>query len=109
MLKGRTRTTSSRPRTGDQTDANGGAVYKTSSSGKFPLDEPVTFSEADKLSFLAGAIQTDRSRGEDVPQPCGMNIETREEQPFIRAEQSSDFGSNLHQDLFPRTFPRLFP
>ncbi|EWY79575.1 hypothetical protein FOYG_17269 [Fusarium oxysporum NRRL 32931] len=93
----------------DQTDANGDVVYETSSSGMFPLDEPATFSEADKLSFLADAMQTDRSRGNDVPQPCGMNMETTEEQPFIRVERGSGFADNLHEDFFPRTFPKLFP
>lgn len=59
----------------DQTDANSDVVYETS-SGMFPLDEPATFSEADKLSFLADAMQKGRSRGDEIPQPCIMNIET---------------------------------
>lgn len=93
----------------DQLDSNGDIIYKTSSSSIFPLDKPAIFSEADKLSFLADAMQIDRSRGNGVPQLCGMNIETMGEQPFIRVERGSDFADNLHEDFFPRTFPKLFP
>jgi hypothetical protein len=84
-------------------------VYEISSSGMFPLDEPATFSEADKLSFLADAMQTDRYRTDESSEPCGIDVETAGEQPFIRVERGSDFADNLHEDFFPRTFPKLFP
>ncbi|KAH7116649.1 hypothetical protein B0J13DRAFT_630282 [Dactylonectria estremocensis] len=48
------------------TEPSGDVVYETSSSDMFPLDEPATFSEADKLSFLADAMQTDRHRADET-------------------------------------------
>ncbi|KAH7134468.1 hypothetical protein B0J13DRAFT_625688 [Dactylonectria estremocensis] len=47
----------------DPGDANGDGevIHETSSSGMFPLDGPAAFEEADKLSFLADAIQTSQS------------------------------------------------
>ncbi|KAM4061661.1 ATP-dependent DNA helicase PIF1 [Hirsutella rhossiliensis] len=31
------------------------------------------------------------------------------DQPFVRVERGADFADNLHEDFFPRTFPKLFP
>jgi len=75
----------------------------------FPLDEPAAFAEADKLSFLVGNIQTGQGRGGDDPKLCAMQVQTTEEEPYIRVERGADFADSLHEDFFPRTFPKLFP
>ncbi|KAI8649770.1 ATP-dependent DNA helicase [Fusarium keratoplasticum] len=93
----------------DDADGDGEVVYGTSSSGMFPLDGPAAFEEADKLSFLADALQTSRSRDADDAEPCAMRLQTTGEQPFIRVERGADFADTLHEDFFPRTFPKLFP
>jgi hypothetical protein len=90
-------------------DRLGNVNYETSSSGMFPLDEPATFSESDKLSFIANAMQINSRESDRDVHSGGMNIDTAGEQPFIRVERGSDFADNLHEDFFPRTFPRLFP
>jgi hypothetical protein len=90
-------------------DYVGNVVYESSSSGMFPLEVPATLSELDKLSFLANAMRTDSHRAEENSQSCAMNIDNVGEQPFIRVERGSDFADKLHEDFFPRTFPRLFP
>jgi hypothetical protein len=93
----------------DDADGDGEVVYGTSSSGMFPLDGPAAFEEADKLTFLADALQTSRSRDADDAEPCAMRLQTTGEQPFIRVERGADFADTLHEDFFPRTFPKLFP
>ncbi|EWY79571.1 hypothetical protein FOYG_17265 [Fusarium oxysporum NRRL 32931] len=93
----------------DDADGDGEVVYETSSSGMFPLDGPTAFEEADKLSFLADALQTSQSRDADDAEPCTMRLQTTGEQPFIRVERGADFADTLHEDFFPRTFPKLFP
>ncbi|KAH7118229.1 hypothetical protein B0J13DRAFT_569911 [Dactylonectria estremocensis] len=94
----------------DREDANGDGevVRETSSSGMFPLDGPAAFEEADKLSFLADAIQTSQSRDVDDAKPCAIHVQATGEQPFIRVERGADFADSLHEDFFPRTFPKLF-
>ncbi|KAL6406099.1 hypothetical protein AUP68_10662 [Ilyonectria robusta] len=92
----------------EPSDGSGDAVYETSSSGMFPLDGPSAFEEADKLSFLAGVMPSQSRRGEES-EPCAMQVQTTEEQPFIRVERGADFADSLHEDFFPRTFPKLFP
>jgi len=94
----------------EPTAGNGGdTVYEMSTSGMFPLDGPAAFAEADKLSFLVGNIQTSQGRGGDDPKPCAMQVQTTEEEPYIRVERGADFADSLHEDFFPRTFPKLFP
>ncbi|EXK76606.1 hypothetical protein FOQG_18659 [Fusarium oxysporum f. sp. raphani 54005] len=93
----------------DDADGDGEVVYGTSSSGMFPLDGPAAFEEADKLSFLADALQTSKSRDADDAEPCAMRLQRTGEQPFIRVERGADFADTLHEDFFPRTFPKLFP
>ncbi|KAG6989607.1 hypothetical protein FocnCong_v021163 [Fusarium oxysporum f. sp. conglutinans] len=84
-------------------------LYETSTSGMFPLDGPAAFAEADKLSFLAEAIQPSQTgHGNDV-EPSAMTVHAAGDQPFIRVERGGDFADNLHEDFFPRTFPKLFP
>ncbi|KAH7118140.1 hypothetical protein B0J13DRAFT_201943, partial [Dactylonectria estremocensis] len=90
-------------------DGSGDAVYETSSSGMFPLDGPAAFEEADKLSFLAGVMPTSQSRQGEDSEPCAIQVQTTGEQPFIRVERGADFADSLHEDFFPRTFPKLFP
>ncbi|KAH8783431.1 hypothetical protein F5883DRAFT_538765 [Diaporthe sp. PMI_573] len=75
----------------------------------FPLDRPAAFEEADKLSFLADAIQTSRTRGADETEPCAMHVQGTGGHPFILVERGADFADSLHEDFFPRTFPKLFP
>ncbi|KAG6996878.1 ATP-dependent DNA helicase pfh1 [Fusarium oxysporum f. sp. conglutinans] len=93
----------------DDADGDEEVVYGTSSSGMFPLDGPAAFEEADKLSFLADALKTSRSRDADDAEPCTMRLQTTGEHPFIRVERGGDFADTLHEDFFPRTFPKLFP
>lgn len=38
-----------------------------------------------------------------------MTVHAAGDQPFIRVERGADFAENLHEDFFPRTFPKLFP
>ncbi|KAL6405949.1 transposase [Ilyonectria robusta] len=84
-------------------------LYETSTSGMFPLDGPAAFAEVDKLSFLAEAMRTSQTRHGDDAEPSAMMIHTTGDQPFIRVERGADFADNLHDDFFPRTFPKLFP
>ncbi|KJZ68548.1 hypothetical protein HIM_12065 [Hirsutella minnesotensis 3608] len=94
------------PESADQGDD---VLYETSTSGMFPLDGPAAFAEVDKLSFLAEAVQTSQiGRGNDA-EPSAMMVYTAGGQPFIRVERGADFADNLHEDFFPRTFPKLFP
>ncbi|KAJ3455137.1 hypothetical protein MRS44_013737 [Fusarium solani] len=96
----------------DDADGDGEVIYGTSSSGMFPLDGPAAFEEADKLCFLADALQTSQSRDADDAEPCAMRLQTTGttgERPFIRVERGADFADTLHEDFFPRTFPKLFP
>ncbi|KAK7420728.1 hypothetical protein QQZ08_010263 [Neonectria magnoliae] len=90
-------------------DCGAGILYETSTSGMFPLDGPAAFAEADKLSFLAEAIQPGQTRHDDDAEPSAMTVHTAGDQPFIRVERGADFADNLHEDFFPRTFPKLFP
>ncbi|KJZ70496.1 hypothetical protein HIM_10125 [Hirsutella minnesotensis 3608] len=93
----------------ETTDQGDDVLYETSTSGMFPLDGPAAFAEVDKLSFLAEAIQTSQiGRGNDA-EPSAMMVYTAGGQPFIRVERGADFADNLHEDFFPRTFPKLFP
>ncbi|KJZ70132.1 hypothetical protein HIM_10473 [Hirsutella minnesotensis 3608] len=83
-------------------------VCETSTSGMFPLDGPAAFAETDKLSFLADIVNSNPDpRGSSIP--CVMQVQTIGDQPFIRVERGADFADNLHEDFFPRTFPKLFP
>ncbi|KJZ67959.1 hypothetical protein HIM_12653 [Hirsutella minnesotensis 3608] len=83
-------------------------VCETSASGMFPLDGPAAFAETDKLSFLADIANANPDpRGSSIP--CVMQVQTTGDQPFIRVERGADFADNLHEDFFPRTFPKLFP
>ncbi|KAM5529293.1 hypothetical protein FOXYSP1_17137 [Fusarium oxysporum f. sp. phaseoli] len=84
-------------------------LCETSASGMFPLDGPATFAEADKLSFLAEALRTSPGGHDDDAEPVGMMVHTAGDQPFIRVERGADFADSLHEDFFPRTFPKLFP
>ncbi|KAJ6436458.1 L-fucose-proton symporter [Purpureocillium lavendulum] len=84
-------------------------ILETTSSGMFPLDGPAAFEEADKLSFLVGAIGTNRTRGADEAERCAMRLQGAGGQPFILVERGADFADSLHEDFFPRTFPKLFP
>ena len=93
----------------EDADGDGDVIVETTSSGMFPLDGPAAFEEADKLSFLADAIQTSRTRGADGAEPCAMQVQATGEQPFILVERGADFADSLHEDFFPRTFPKLFP
>jgi len=94
----------------EPTDRDGDdAVYETSSSGMFPLDGPAAFAEADKLSFLADAFRPSQSRSSNDAQPRAIEVQTAGHQPYIRVECGTDFADTLHQDFFPRTFPKLFP
>lgn len=90
-------------------DRGGDIVYETSTSGMFPLDGPTAFAEVDKLSFLAEAIKTSQPRCDDDAEPSSMMVHTAGDQPLIRVERGADFADNLHEDFFPRTFPKLFP
>ncbi|KAL5592685.1 hypothetical protein FOBRF1_013711 [Fusarium oxysporum] len=90
-------------------DRGDDTVCETSASGMFPLDGPAAFAEADKLSFLTEALRTSQSRHDDDAEPSGMLVNTAGDQPFIRVERGADFADNLHEDFFPRTFPKLFP
>lgn len=55
-------------------DRDGDILYETSTSGMFPLDGPAAFAEADKLSFLAEAIQPSQTgHGNDV-EPSAMTV-----------------------------------
>jgi hypothetical protein len=83
-------------------------VCETSASGMFPLDAPAAFAETDKLSFLADIVNSNPDR-HDSSTPCVMQVQTTGDQPFIRVERGADFADNLHEDFFPRTFPKLFP
>ena len=38
-----------------------------------------------------------------------LNNGSQQKQPFIRVERGADFADSLHEDFFPRTFPKLFP
>ena len=83
-------------------------VCETSTSGMFPLDGPAAFADTDKLSFLADIVNANPDRhGNSVP--CVMQVQTTGDQPFVRVERGADFADNLHEDFFPRTFPKLFP
>ncbi|KAM5344579.1 hypothetical protein ACJ41O_013114 [Fusarium nematophilum] len=84
-------------------------LCETSASGMFPLDGPAAFAEADKLSFLSEAMQMSQTRHDDDAEPSAMTVHTTGDQPFIRVERGADFADNLHEDFFPRTFPKLFP
>ncbi|KAG7408961.1 ATP-dependent DNA helicase PIF1 [Fusarium oxysporum f. sp. raphani] len=90
-------------------DRGDDTVCETSASGMFPLDGPAAFAEADKLSFLTEALRTSQSRHGDDAEPSGMMVNAAGDQPFIRVERGADFADNLHEDFFPRTFPKLFP
>ncbi|KJZ70297.1 hypothetical protein HIM_10304 [Hirsutella minnesotensis 3608] len=70
-LSGDARTSTPRP---EDADGDGDIILETTSSGMFPLDGPAAFEEADKLSFLADAIQTSRTRGADEAEPCAMHV-----------------------------------
>ncbi|KJZ69899.1 hypothetical protein HIM_10710 [Hirsutella minnesotensis 3608] len=83
-------------------------VCETSASGMFPLDEPAAFAETDKLSFLADIVNTNPDR-HDSSGSCVMQVQTTGDRPFVRVERGEDFADNLHEDFFPRTFPKLFP
>ncbi|KAJ3568908.1 hypothetical protein NPX13_g6264 [Xylaria arbuscula] len=93
----------------ETTSRSGDVLYETSTSGMFPLDGPAAFAQVDKLSFLAEAIQTSQIRCDDDAEPSAMMVHTAGDQPFIRVERGADFADNLHEDFFPRTFPKLFP
>lgn len=90
-------------------DRDGNILYETSTSGMFPLDGPAAFAEADKLSFLANVIQTSQIRHRDDAESSAMAVHEAGDQPFVRVERGADFADNLHEDFFPRTFPKLFP
>ncbi|KAM4063878.1 hypothetical protein HRG_012533 [Hirsutella rhossiliensis] len=92
----------------ESADQGGDILYETSTSGVFPLDGPAAFAEVDKLSFLAEAYQTSQIRRGDDAEPSAMMVYTAGDQPFIRVERGADFADNLHEDFFPRTFPKLF-
>ncbi|KAI1289115.1 hypothetical protein F5Y03DRAFT_388836 [Xylaria venustula] len=81
----------------NDTDHNGEVAYKMLASGMFSLDGPAAFEEADKLQDA------------DDVEPCAMRLQTTGEQPVIRVERGADFADTLHEDFFPRTFPKLFP
>ncbi|KAJ6436034.1 reverse transcriptase domain protein [Purpureocillium lavendulum] len=38
-----------------------------------------------------------------------MRLQGAGGQPFILVERGADFADSLHEDFFPRTFPKLFP
>ncbi|KJZ68253.1 hypothetical protein HIM_12357 [Hirsutella minnesotensis 3608] len=40
---------------------------------------------------------------------CVMQVQTTGDRPFVRVERGEDFADSLHEDFFPRTFPKLFP
>ncbi|KAM5341409.1 hypothetical protein ACJ41O_014440 [Fusarium nematophilum] len=84
-------------------------LCETSASGMFPLDGPAAFAEANKLSFLSKAMQISQTRHDDDAEPSAITVHTTGDQPFIRVERGADFADNLHEDFFPRTFPKLFP
>ncbi|KAJ4221418.1 hypothetical protein NW757_014467 [Fusarium falciforme] len=88
---------------------DGDVILETTSSGMFPLNGPAAFEEADKLSFLADAIQASRTQDADGAEPYTMQVRGAEGHPFILVERGTDFADNLHEDFFPRTFPKLFP
>ncbi|KAJ6436144.1 c2h2 type zinc finger domain-containing protein [Purpureocillium lavendulum] len=90
------------------TDGDVNTVCETSTSGMFPLDGPAAFAEADKLSFLSNVVNSSQDLAPD-PEPCAIQIQTAGDQPYIRVERGADFADNLHEDFFPRTFPKLFP
>ncbi|RSL42125.1 hypothetical protein CEP51_016513, partial [Fusarium floridanum] len=93
----------------EDADGDGDVILETTSSGMFPLDGPAAFEEADKLSFLADALPTSRTRGTDEAEPCAMHVQGTGGHPFILVERGADFADSLHKDFFPRTFPKLFP
>ncbi|RSL80314.1 hypothetical protein CEP52_017409 [Fusarium oligoseptatum] len=90
-------------------DCGAGILYETSTSGMFPLDGPAAFAEADKLSFLSEAIQPGQTGHDNDAEASTMTVHAAGDQPFIRVERGADFADNLHEDFFPRTFPKLFP
>ncbi|KJZ68924.1 hypothetical protein HIM_11691 [Hirsutella minnesotensis 3608] len=106
LLSGDARTSTPGP---EGAGGDGDVILETTSSGIFPLDGPVAFEKADKFSFLADAIRTTRARGADEAEPCAMHVQGTGAQPFILVERGADFADSLHEDFFPRTFPKLFP
>lgn len=74
----------------------------------FPLDGPAAFEEFNKLSFLADAIQMSRTQGADEAEPDAIYVQGTGGHPFILVERGADFADSLHEDFFPRTFPKLF-
>ncbi|KAM4063336.1 ATP-dependent DNA helicase PIF1 [Hirsutella rhossiliensis] len=105
-LSGDARTSTPGP---EDADGDGDIILETTSSGMFPLDGPAAFEEADKLSFLADAIQTSRTRGADEAEPCAMHVQGTGAQLYILVERGAEFTYSLHEDFFLRTFPKLFP
>ncbi|RYP64164.1 hypothetical protein DL771_008900 [Monosporascus sp. 5C6A] len=93
----------------ESANQGGDVLYKTSTSGMFPLDGPAAFAKVEKLSFLTEAIQTSRVTRDDDAEPSAMMVDTAGDQPFIRVKRGTDFADNLHENFFPRTFPKLFP
>jgi len=76
----------------------------------FPIDGPPAFEDTNKLSFLVDAIQTtEEDQDPTQMQRHRIDIQTAENQPFIRVDHGAEFADNLHVDFFPRTFPTLFP
>jgi hypothetical protein len=76
------------------------------SSGMFPLDQPSSILDQNKIDFITDALDPENDRKKTLGDITVGQVSQR---AYVQISHGNRFADTLEKDFFPKTFPTLFP